>query len=93
MGLARSLARELGSRNITANVVAPGFISTDMTAAMTEDRKAEILAGVPSKRYGTADEIAQAVRFLASDDGGLHQWRGAAGRRRPGHGHLSSIPR
>lgn len=70
LGLSRSLARELGSRNITANVVAPGFIETDMTAAMTEERKNEILAGVPSKRYGTTDEIAQAVRFLASDEAG-----------------------
>ncbi len=70
LGLARSLARELGGRNITANVVAPGFIETDMTAALTEDRKKEILASVPSKRYGSTDEIAQAVRFLASDEAG-----------------------
>ncbi|HEX2903185.1 MAG TPA: 3-oxoacyl-ACP reductase FabG [Jatrophihabitans sp.] len=68
LGLSRSLARELGSRNITANVVAPGFIETDMTAAISDERKAEILAGVPSKRYGSPGEIAAAVRFLASDD-------------------------
>lgn len=67
IGLARSIARELGGRNITANVVAPGFIDTDMTAAMTEVRRAEVLANVPAKRYGTPDEIAQVVRFLASD--------------------------
>lgn len=68
LGLSRSLARELGSRNITANVVAPGFIETDMTAAITDERKSEILAGVPSKRYGSTAEIASAVRFLASDE-------------------------
>jgi 3-oxoacyl-[acyl-carrier protein] reductase len=67
VGLARSIARELGSRSITANVIAPGFIDTDMTAAMTEARRADVLAGVPLKRYGTADEIAGAALFLASD--------------------------
>ncbi|MDQ2838062.1 MAG: 3-oxoacyl-ACP reductase FabG [Actinomycetota bacterium] len=67
MGLARSIARELGSRNITANVVAPGFIDTDMTAVMTEARKADILSSVPAKRYGTPAEVAEVVRFLASD--------------------------
>ncbi len=70
IGLARSIARELGGRNITANVVAPGFIDTDMTAVMTEARRAEILASVPTKRYGTPDEVAQVVRFLASDAAG-----------------------
>jgi NAD(P)-dependent dehydrogenase (short-subunit alcohol dehydrogenase family) len=70
IGLARSLARELGGRNITSNVVAPGFIETDMTAELTEARTAEILAGVPSKRYGDPAEVAAAVRFLASDDAG-----------------------
>jgi len=67
IGLARSLARELGSRNITANVVAPGFIETDMTAAMTEQRKSEVLASVPLRRYGAVHEVAEVVRFLASD--------------------------
>jgi 3-oxoacyl-[acyl-carrier protein] reductase len=67
VGLARSIARELGSRSITANVIAPGFVDTDMTAAMTEARRAEVLAGVPLKRYGTVDEIAGAALFLASD--------------------------
>jgi 3-oxoacyl-[acyl-carrier protein] reductase len=70
VGLARSIARELGSRNITANVVAPGFIETDMTAAMTDARKAEILAGVPLRRYGSVEEIAAAVRYLASPEAG-----------------------
>lgn len=67
MGLARSIARELGGRNITANVVAPGFIDTDMTSVITEARKAEILNSVPAKRYGTPAEVAEVVRFLASD--------------------------
>jgi NAD(P)-dependent dehydrogenase (short-subunit alcohol dehydrogenase family) len=68
IGLARSIARELGSRNITANVVAPGFIETDMTAVMTEARKSEVLASVPLRRYGAVSEVAKVVRFLASDD-------------------------
>ncbi|HET6209120.1 MAG TPA: 3-oxoacyl-ACP reductase FabG [Jatrophihabitans sp.] len=67
IGLARSIARELGGRNITANVVAPGFIETEMTAVITEARRAEILAGIPAKRLGSTDEVAQAVRFLVSD--------------------------
>ncbi|MDQ3402992.1 MAG: 3-oxoacyl-[acyl-carrier-protein] reductase [Actinomycetota bacterium] len=67
IGMARSIARELGSRNITANVVAPGFIATDMTDALTEDRKKQILATVPSGRYGTTEEVADAVAYLASD--------------------------
>jgi 3-oxoacyl-[acyl-carrier protein] reductase len=66
VGLARSIARELGSRSITANVIAPGFVETDMTAQMTEARRTEVLANVPLKRYGTADEIAAAAVFLAS---------------------------
>ena len=70
VGLARSIARELGSRSITANVIAPGFIDTDMTAAMTEARRAEVLAGVPLQRYGSADEIAAAAVFLASEPAG-----------------------
>jgi 3-oxoacyl-[acyl-carrier protein] reductase len=68
IGLARSIARELGARNITANVVAPGFIDTDMTAVMTEARKSEVLANVPLRRYGSVSEVAKVVRFLASDD-------------------------
>jgi 3-oxoacyl-[acyl-carrier protein] reductase len=67
VGLARSIARELGSRSITANVVAPGFIETDMTAELSEARRKEILANVPLKRYGASEEIAAAVEFLASE--------------------------
>jgi len=67
IGLARSLARELGTRGITANVVTPGFVETDMTAALPEERRAEVLAGTPLRRYGTAEEVAGTVTFLASD--------------------------
>jgi len=68
VGLARSLARELGSRNITVNVVAPGFIETDMTAALSEERREEIKKGIPLGRYGSTAEVAKTVRFLASED-------------------------
>ncbi|ATE53779.1 beta-ketoacyl-ACP reductase [Actinosynnema pretiosum] len=67
VGVARSIARELGSRNITANVVAPGFISTEMTEVLSEERRKQILSQVPSGRYGSTDEVAAAVTFLASD--------------------------
>jgi 3-oxoacyl-[acyl-carrier protein] reductase len=70
VGLARSLARELGSRSITANVVAPGFVDTDMTAALGDERRAEIVSQVPLGRYASPDEVAKVVRFLASDDAG-----------------------
>jgi 3-oxoacyl-[acyl-carrier protein] reductase len=68
IGLARSLARELGSREVTVNVVAPGFVDTDMTAVLSEQRVAEILAAVPLRRMATPDEIAGVVAFLASPD-------------------------
>ena len=68
VGFARSLSRELSSRNITINVVAPGFVDTDMTRALSEEQRAGIVAQVPMGRYGTVEEIAAAVRFLASDD-------------------------
>ena len=68
IGLARSIARELGSRNITANVVAPGFVATDMTGELPEAREQEILGQVPLGRYAPAEEVARVVRFLASDD-------------------------
>lgn len=67
VGAARSLARELGSRGITANVIAPGFVDTDMTAELSEDRKNEILGNVPLGRYASPQEIADAAFFLASD--------------------------
>jgi 3-oxoacyl-[acyl-carrier protein] reductase len=70
IGMARSLARELGSRNITANVVAPGFVDTDMTAGLSEDQKKAILGAVPLGRYADAAEVAGAVSFLAGEDAG-----------------------
>jgi len=67
VGMARSIARELGSRNITANVVAPGFVETDMTAELPEARQKEILGQVPLARYAQPAEVAGAVTWLASD--------------------------
>jgi 3-oxoacyl-[acyl-carrier protein] reductase len=67
VGLARSLARELGSRTITANVVAPGFVDTEMTAALPDERKAALLAAIPLGRYAAPDEVAGVVVWLASD--------------------------
>ncbi|WP_405579957.1 3-oxoacyl-[acyl-carrier-protein] reductase [Streptomyces sp. NBC_01190] len=68
VGFARSLARELGSRNITFNVVAPGYVDTDMTRALTDEQRAGIVSQVPLGRYAQVEEVAAAVRFLASDD-------------------------
>lgn len=64
VGMARSIARELGSRGITANVVAPGFIETDMTAVLDDTQKDAIRSQVPLQRYGTTDEVAQTVLWL-----------------------------
>jgi len=68
IGVARSLTRELGSRGITANVVAPGFIETDMTAELPEATQAEYKKAIPAGRYGSAEEVAKAITWLASDD-------------------------
>jgi 3-oxoacyl-[acyl-carrier protein] reductase len=70
VGMARSLARELGSRSITANVVAPGFIETDMTAVLPEEQQAAYRDQIPLGRMGSTAEIAHAVTWLASDDCG-----------------------
>lgn len=67
IGAARSLAREVGSRNITVNVVAPGFVETDMTAELDEDRRTAILGSIPLGRYASPEEIAGVVAFLCSD--------------------------
>jgi 3-oxoacyl-[acyl-carrier protein] reductase len=67
VGMARSLARELGSRSITANVVAPGFVETDMTDVLTDDQKNTIKTQVPLGRYASPDEVAAAVTWLAGD--------------------------
>ncbi len=69
VGAARSLTREVGSRGITVNVVAPGFIDTDMTAALGESTKAAILATIPAGRYGEPSEVAKVIEFLVSDAG------------------------
>lgn len=70
IGFSKSLAREVASRGIAVNVVAPGFIETDMTQALTEEQRAGILSQVPANRLGDAKEIANAVAFLASDEAG-----------------------
>ncbi len=70
VGMARSIARELGSRSITANVVAPGFVETEMTAALPEAKQAEYKAQIPLQRYATAEEVASVVQWLASDGAG-----------------------
>lgn len=70
IGLTKSLAQEIASRNITVNAVTPGFVDTDMTAVLTEEQKANMLAHIPLKRLGRPEDIAAAVRFLASDDAG-----------------------
>jgi 3-oxoacyl-[acyl-carrier protein] reductase len=68
VGMARSLARELGSRSITTNVVAPGFVETEMTAVLPEEKQAEYKAQIPLGRYADVDEVAAVVRWLASDE-------------------------
>ncbi|MFZ1372731.1 3-oxoacyl-ACP reductase FabG [Nostocoides sp.] len=68
VGLARSITRELGGRGITANVVAPGFIETDMTSQLPEERQKAYKAAIPAGRFATPDEVAAAVLFLASDE-------------------------
>src|ERR1041384_306563 len=68
IGLTKSLAQEMASRNITINAIAPGFIETDMTAVLSDDLKAKMLEHIPLKRMGKAEDVAAAVRFLASDD-------------------------
>lgn len=70
IGLARSVTRELGSRGITANVVAPGFIETDMTAALPEAQQAEYRKSIPAARFATAEEVAKVIAWLAGDDAG-----------------------
>ncbi|HYI50265.1 MAG TPA: 3-oxoacyl-ACP reductase FabG [Microbacterium sp.] len=68
VGFARSLTRELGSRGITANVIAPGFIETDMTSSLAEDTQAEYKRSIPAGRFATTDEVAGVVTWIASDD-------------------------
>src|SRR5579863_1665778 len=68
IGLTKALAQEMGSRNITVNAVAPGFIETDMTQGLTEELKEKMLANIPLRRMGKAEDVAAAVRFLASEE-------------------------
>ena len=68
VGFSRSLAKELGSRNITSNVVAPGFIETDMTTFLNDDEKVEVSKNIPMKRFGTVGDVAKCIVFLASDE-------------------------
>ena len=68
VGFSRSLAKELGSRNITSNVVAPGFIETDMTTFLNDDEKIEVSKNIPMKRFGTVEDVAKCIVFLASDN-------------------------
>ncbi|KAF2413814.1 beta-ketoacyl-ACP reductase [Microbacterium sp. B35-04] len=68
VGFARSLTRELGGRGITANVVAPGFIETDMTAKLSDDTQAEYKKSIPAGRFASAEEVAGVVTWMASDD-------------------------
>jgi len=70
VGLTKSLAQELGSRNITVNAITPGFIDTDMTAVLKDEVKAKMLEGIPLKRFGKPEDIAAAVKFLASEEAG-----------------------
>jgi len=70
IGLTKSIAQEMGSRNITVNAVAPGFVETDMTHGLTQDLKDKMLANIPLKRIGRPEDVAAAVRFLASEEAG-----------------------
>jgi 3-oxoacyl-[acyl-carrier protein] reductase len=68
IGLTKSLAQEMASRNVTVNAVAPGFIETDMTSGLSPEIKAKVLESIPMRRMGTAEDVAAAVRFLASEE-------------------------
>jgi 3-oxoacyl-[acyl-carrier protein] reductase len=70
IGLTKSLAQEIASRNITVNAIAPGFIDTDMTAGLSDELKQNMLAHIPLKRFGKPEDVAAAVKFLASEEAG-----------------------
>ena len=67
IGFTKSIAREVGGRNITANAIAPGFIQTDITAGLPEELKAQMLKTIPAERFGEPDDVANVIVFLASD--------------------------
>ena len=91
VGLARSLARELGSRSITVNVIAPGPVATDMTAALSDDLLAAMTSAVPLGRVATPDEIAGVAYFLASPDAAVHHRRCHPRGWRLGYGTLTRV--
>jgi 3-oxoacyl-[acyl-carrier protein] reductase len=70
IGLTKSLAQEIASRTVTVNAVAPGFIETDMTAVLSDEVKNTLLEHIPLKRFGKVEDVAAAVRFLASEEAG-----------------------
>jgi 3-oxoacyl-[acyl-carrier protein] reductase len=70
IGMTKSIAREVGKKNVTANCVAPGFIMTDMTAALPDAVKEAAMTVIPLKKFGTPEDVAKAIAFLASDDAG-----------------------
>ncbi len=84
LGFTKSVARELASRGITVNAIAPGFIETDMTAVLKEEMKAELLKQIPLNCFGQPEDIAQAALFLAGPGRALHHGAGADGGRRDG---------
>jgi 3-oxoacyl-[acyl-carrier protein] reductase len=86
VGFTKALAREVATRNITVNTVAPGFIETDMTRALSEAQRAAYLSQIPVGRFGTAEEVAQTVAFLASREAGLHHRSDLTCQWRPLHG-------
>ncbi len=82
IGAARSIAREFASRSVTANVIAPGYIDTDMTATMSAEAKEQLVKVVPLGRTGSAKDIAAACVYLASEEAGVRDWPGPSRQRR-----------
>ena len=85
IGMSKSLAREVASRGITVNCIAPGFISTPMTDALNEKQTAAIKEAIPAQKFGTPEDIAAAAVYLAAPEAGLHDRPDAARERRLGN--------